>query len=92
MGYPAVNLPEVGIGTTLFYAAAFVAVSLLFFVGPKRGKPGSGWFGVSCLFLAGYAVFSLGMRIPAADWTAAAGAAACFLIGVWVKARHAKGQ
>ncbi|MEP0766407.1 MAG: hypothetical protein HRF45_07710 [Fimbriimonadia bacterium] len=83
------TLPEGGIGTTLFYAAAFVAVSLLFFVGPRRGKAGSLWFGLSCLCLAGYAVFSLGMEIPAADWTAAAGAAACFLIGVWVKARHA---
>ncbi len=86
------KLLEGGIGTTLFYAAAFVAVSLLFFVGPKRGKPGSVWFGLSCLFLAGYAIFSLGMEIPAADWTAAGGAAVCFLLGVWLKARHERAK
>ena len=79
-----------GVGTTIFYAAAFCAVSLLFFIGPARGKPGSVWFGLSCLFLAAYAVLVLGFRLPGGAWVSSAGAAACFLIGTYLRARTRK--
>ena len=74
------NIPSAE--SSVFFMIAFVTVSLIWFVGPKKRRASSVWFGMTFLFLAAYAGLAHFVEAAWCAMAAAGGAVVAFIAGL----------